>query len=61
MARSAKSSAKGLVSRISGGAGFVITKVITQNNGILVGEYINRIKRNADAVRNKGFAKKGKK
>jgi hypothetical protein len=49
------------VGNIVNGAGVVKTKVVTQNAGRLVQSYIDEIKRNAGAVRGKGYAKKGKK
>jgi hypothetical protein len=52
--------AKNVVNRLSNGRG-VMSKVVTQNSGKLVQDCIDEIKRNADAVRGKGYASKKKK
>lgn len=48
---------KGVVNRISNGTG-VMSKVIMHNSGKLVQDTIDEIRRNASAVRGKGFASK---
>jgi hypothetical protein len=57
----AGNTSKGVVHNIVNGAGVVKTKVVTQSAGKLVQRYIDEIKRNADAVRGKGYASKQRK
>lgn len=50
-----------VVNRISDMVGTVKGKVTTQNASEMIQSQINQIKRNADAVRGKGYASKKKK